>query len=97
MSLPKQLPLELLQTTWAQQLDPVISNPILKGRQITNQTINIGTNVINHKLGRKLQGWFITSINGYAQLFDTQATNQTPQLTLNITSNADALVSLWVY
>jgi hypothetical protein len=86
-----------MQTAWAQELDPILTNPILKGRQISNQVIKTGLNVINHKLQRKLQGWFITGINGFALIYDTQASNQTPQLTLNLTSDADVTVSLWVY
>jgi len=97
MSLPKQLPLALMQTQWATQLDPVINNPLVNGRLVSNIQLSNGTTVINHKLGRKLIGWFITGIDGAATVYDNQATNQTPQLTLSLTSNAAVTASLWVF
>lgn len=95
--LPQQLPLEQLQPKWAAILNPVIANPITSGLQLDNIELTIGNNVINHKLGRKLQGYMIVRKNGQAGIFDTQGSNQMPQLTLNLTSDADVLVSLWVY
>lgn len=94
--LPKQLPWTQAQHTWATQIDPVISSPIVQG-QLINATLINGTTIVNHKLGRKLQGWFIVGINSAATVFDNQATNQTPQLTLSLTSNAAATVALWVF
>lgn len=95
--LPQGLNLSQTQNTWATQLDPIIINPLVQGQLLQNVAINSGTNVINHKLGRKLQGWFIVGINGAAQVYDTQASNQMPQLTLNLTSDAAITCSLWVF
>lgn len=96
MALPKQLSWDMAQTQWAQQLDPVVSNPLVQGRLLTTSLVN-GTTIVNHKLGRKLQGWFIVGINGIASIYDNQATNQTPQLTLSLTSNAAVSCSIWVF
>lgn len=95
--LPQGLNLSQTQNTWATQLDPIIINPLVKGQLLTEVSLISGANVVNHKLGRKLQGWFIVGINGAAQIYDTQASNQMPQLTLNLTSNAAVLVNLWVF
>ena len=71
-----------MQTTWAQQLDPLIASPLTNGQLLTTIALGSGTTVVNHKLGRKLVGWMIVGINGAATVYDKQATNQMPQLTL---------------
>lgn len=96
-SLPQGLPLEQTTRTWATKLDPVLSNAILKGQQLDGVALISGTTVVNHRLGRKLQGWMIVGINGAASIYDTQASNQTPDLTLSLVSNAAVTVSLWVF
>lgn len=95
--LPQMLPWETAQTQWAQQLNPLISGLLSQGLLLQNQPLVTGVNAVNHKLGRKLVGWFVVGINGAAQIYDNQATNQTPQLTLSLTSDADVLVNLWVF
>lgn len=95
--LPQGLNLPQMQNTWATQIDPIIINPLVQGQLLQNLPLLVGTNAINHKLGRRLQGWFIVGINGIAEIYDTQASNQMPQLTLNLTSDANVSVSLWVF
>lgn len=95
--LPQGLNLAQTTNTWATQLDPVISNPILQGRLIPNVTLINGTTVVDHKLARKLIGWFVVGINATATIHDNQASNQTPQLTLSLTSNAACICALWVF
>lgn len=96
-TLPQQLTLSQLQNRWATILDPVVKSPIVNGSQLSNIKLTTGNNVVNHKLGRKLQGWIVVGIDAVSSLYDTQATNQTPQLTLNLVASADVTVSLWVY
>lgn len=95
--LPQKLDLPKMQTTWAQQLDPVISNLLVQGQMLTGIALINGTTIVNHKLGRKLTGWFIVGINGAATVYDNQAANQMQDLTLSLTSNAAATVNLWVF
>ena len=95
--LPQKLDLAKMQTTWAQQLNPVIYNELLQGQLLTNISLINGNNVVNHKLGRKLIGWFIVGINAPATIYDTQSTNQSPQLTLDLVSSADCLCNMWVF
>jgi hypothetical protein len=56
-----------------------------------------GTTVVNHLLGRKLIGWRIIGINGAATIYDQQASNQTPALTLVLVSNAAVIANLEVF
>jgi hypothetical protein len=95
--LAQRLTLTQMQQQWASQLNPVLSNELLQGQLLQNQALNNGVTVINHKLGRPLVGWFIVGINAAATVYDSQATNQTPALTLVLNSNAAATVNLWVF
>jgi hypothetical protein len=97
MSLPQKLPLDLLQTKWAQELDPVLKFPPVKGVLLKSIALTTGTNVVNHRLSRNLQGWVITRIKSAATIYDQQDSNQTPALTLILVSSADAVIDLWVY
>lgn len=89
----------MMQNSWASQLDPLISNPV-------NQTLILkkvsllsasNPNVVNHLLGRNLQGWFIVRSRAQATIWDTQDTNQSPQLTLNLKTSADVTVDIAVF
>ena len=89
--------LNLIQTKWKSVIDPMLANPMLYGRLVSGINLIVGANKINHLLGRNLIGWFIVGINGVANIYDTQASNQTPDLTLNLTSDAAVKVNLWVF
>lgn len=95
--LAQKLPLDQMQTKWAAAINPVLSNALIDGQLLEGIKLVNGVTVINHGLGRKLQGWFIVGINAAATVFDNQATNQMPQLTLSLTSNAACTVSLWCF
>lgn len=97
MALAQNLTLPLMQTSWASQLNPLISNPLNSISILKNVSLINGTNSINHLLGEKLQGWFIVGINGAASVYDTQATNLTPQLTLILISNAAVMANIAVF
>lgn len=95
--LPQKLPLDLMQTKWAQELNPIIANPLLQNNILPNISLVSGVNVINHKLGRKLIGWQPSRIRASATFFDQQDTNQTPELTLVLVSSAPVVIDLVVF
>lgn len=95
--LAQQLPLDQMQNKWAAQLDPVIKNPTNNSSILKNVSLVSGTNVVNHKLGRPLQGWNPTRIRASATFYDMQDTNQTPQLTLVLVSSATVIIDLEVF
>lgn len=95
--LPRKLNWNQAETIWASEIEPIISNPIMQGIALKDISLITGTNVINHKLGRSLLGWFITRIKADSLIHDSQDTNQTPQLTLTLVSSAPTTISLWVY
>lgn len=84
----------LLETNWASQLNPLLSNPLLGGFQLSNIGLNNGVTMINHLLQRKMQGWFIIDQDGAASIYRSQPFNST---TLTLTSNAAVTVNLWVF
>lgn len=97
MKLPQGLTLSLMQTRWAAILNPLLGNPSLNSVILGNVSLNNGTTVVNHLLGRKLTGWRIIRINAAATIYDQQASNQMPESTLVLVSNAVATVSLEVF
>lgn len=95
-NLPQKLPLDQMQTRWASQLNPVLANLLIQGQLLTNQSLINGDTVVNHKLGRTPQGWFIIAPNAAAAVFQT-AYQPNPTLTLILTSNAAVTCDIWVF
>lgn len=89
--------LNQVQQNVATALLPLESNPLAQGQILESQSLGIGDNTIYHNLGRTLRGWFITSINGAATIYDKQSTNTTPQVTLVLNSSAAVTVNLYVF
>jgi hypothetical protein len=89
--------LTLLQSNWASLLDPLLDQLITKGQILENIQLANGANTINHKLGRKLLGWFIVRQRALASIYDTQDTNPTPAVTLRLTSDASVKVDIFVF
>lgn len=96
-SLAPKLPWELANPKWAARLNPLLANPLVNGRILSGVTLGTGANVINHGLGRKLQGYLVV-LNGAAETFyDDQASNQRPDITLILNSSGPTIVSLYVF
>lgn len=83
-----------MQTSWAQELNPIIANRLVQGQQLNNIKLTNGVTVVNHLLGRKMQGWTLADVDGAATIYRSQPLNN---LTLTLTSNAAVTVSLWVW
>jgi hypothetical protein len=98
MGLPIQqtniLPLSLMQNTWAAQLNPVLSNPTTNPGILTGIILVSGVNVINHKLGRLMQGWKVTDINAAITLYRSAPFNSS---TLTLTASGAATINLEVF
>lgn len=86
-----------MQTQWAQQLNPIIANPLVNGIILQSITLKAGSNTINHLLGQKLQGWYLIRKRASAEIYDTQDNNPTPQLTLLLTSDSPVVVDIAVF
>lgn len=89
---------ELMQSAWSTALNPLLRNAALQSLILPNIQLVIGPNVINHKLGRKLQGWKIVRKRGPAtDIYDQQDNNASPALTLALNSNAIVNVDIEVF
>lgn len=86
-----------LQQNLSQALNPVIQNPVISGNILVQQKLISGFNVINHGLGRKLQGWFLVRKRGSSDIYDTQDLNQSPAATLQLQSSAVVSVDIYVF
>ncbi len=95
--LSSNLPWELANNKWAASLNPVIANPLMGGRILNGLVLISGTNVINHGLQRKLQGYIVILKSANVTIYDGQLTNQKPELTLILTASGAATVSLFVF
>lgn len=94
MQLPIKLSLDLLQTKWKSILDPFLAKPTNSMNVLSNVNLLAGNNVINHLLGRKMQGWEILDIDGAATIYRSAPLNAT---TLTLNSSAGVTVSLGVF
>ena len=102
MSLPKFFKLkgadsDQVQDNLVRTLNPLFDTPILGGIVLTNISLASGANTINHKLGKKLSGWLIVRQRASASIYDTQDTNQTPELTLKLNSSAAVVVDIYCF
>jgi hypothetical protein len=86
-----------LQQNIKQAVEPVLNNPLVNGQVLFNLNLKLGTNVINHGLGRSLQGWVIVGQGSAASFYDQQAKNSTKNLTLLLVASADVTINLYVF
>jgi hypothetical protein len=95
--LPQKLPLDQMQTKWAAEIDPVLKNPATNPILLQGVVLAAGTNLVDHRLGKKLIGWQIVRIRAAATIYDTQDTNPHPDRTLRLVSSAPVTVDLLVF
>jgi len=96
-NLPQQLNLDMMQNRWASILNPIVSNPVNNSLILKDVQLEVGANVIDHKLGRPLKGWSIVRKRASADIYDNQDFNQMPQLTLYLVSDAVVTIDLEVF
>jgi hypothetical protein len=92
--LPQKLSLDMLQTRWASQLNPLLANPLNNMSTLKDIKLTTGVNVINTLLGRMQQGWVIVDKQGPADVYRSAPFND---LTLTLTSSANVTISIGVY
>jgi len=101
MSLPiyktEDTSLTLMQTSWAGQLNPIISLPQNSGILLKQISLKTGDNTIDHKLGRNLQGWQLVRVRAAATIYDKQDSNQLQSRTLVLNSSTPVVVDIFVF
>ena len=96
-NLSSQLPWELAQNKWAGVLNPLLANPLVNGRLLDPVTVISGANTINHGLQRKLIGYVVVLNSAAVTFYDSQTTNQRPELTLILNASGAATITLYVF
>lgn len=84
-----------MQTKWASSLNPVLINPLVNGLLISGVSLKSSApTVVNHTLGRQMQGWVLADQTADAVVWRSAPLNN---LTLTLSTSADTSVSLWVF
>lgn len=95
-SLPLNMMWEKAQTLWASILNPIVSNPINSAQILSQVQLINGTTIVQHKLGRTLQGWWIMSPQGSCNVYQP-STAPNNSMTLTLVSNAAVVVNIAVF
>jgi len=96
MGLPLNLPLSTMQTRWKSDLDPLLANPLNGISILKDVSLVSGKNTVNHLLGRTMQGWFLTDVQGVATIYHP-STSPFNALTLTLVSSAAVVCSIGVF
>ena len=83
-----------LQSNIVTPLNDLLKNEIVNNNLLKDIPLVIGTNKINHLLGRELIGWIITRKRSPANIYDSQDANKNPEVTLNLVSDAVVKVDI---
>lgn len=96
-NLSPSLPWALANPKWAASLNPVLSNPLVDGLLLQNIPVVVGANVLNHRLQRRLRGYFVVMNSAAVTFYDSQDSNQMPDLTLILNASGPSTISLFVF
>lgn len=87
----------MLQTSWSSAINPLLANPLSSMVILKDVVLATGSNTINHRLNRVLQGWMVIRQNAVANLYDDQDQNPLQNKTLILVTDADVTVNLIVF
>lgn len=94
MQLPLLSDFAGLVTRWKSILDPVLKNPLNSVSILPSVDLVSGTTIINHRLGKMQQGWFILDVDASAIIYRSQPFNDK---TLTLVSSAAVTVNIGVF
>lgn len=86
----------LMQRNWKSKLDPVITNPQLSGKTLTNVQLVQGSNVVAHNLGSIPTGWKQLDIQGPATVY-RDATAPFNKTNITLIASAGVVISFEVF
>lgn len=84
----------MMQSRWSTLINPILNQPLNAGNILTGIDLISGVTVVNHLLGRQMQGWFIVDQDAVASIYRSAAMND---LTLTLTSSAAVTVNIFVF
>ena len=89
-----KLPYDQMLSQWSAELNPIIENPLSNTVILPNIILQVGVNVINHRLGRTQQGWFLVDKQAFGDVYRTASFNDK---TLTLTATTPMTISLGVF
>lgn len=93
----EDLSLQLLQSSWAKSINPLLNSPLAKPVLLQSVVLTTGKNTINHKLGINLTGWQVIRQRGLCSIYDLQDANLLPSKTLVLMASSGVTVDLLVF
>lgn len=96
-NLSPNLAWSLANPKWAATLNPLLANLLVQGHVLDGVALASGATTVNHGLGRDLVGYLVILKNANVTIWDSQSTNQRPNLTLILNSSGTVTVSLYVF
>ena len=91
-TLPRSVGSRLSQDAIARTIDGKFFDDIFNGIHVEVDLVS-GTNVVNHKLGRKPSGYIVTKVDAALIIFDTASDTDT----ITITADAAATAIIWFF
>lgn len=89
--------LSQIQDNLSDAINPLLRLPLSDSNFLEDIDLVVGSNKINHGLGRELLGWLVVRRDTDDSIYDTQVSNPTPQLTLVLVSSGSVTVSMVVF
>lgn len=89
--------LDQIQDNVENALAPIFSKEIVNGILLTDIRLIVGTNKIDHGLGRDLRGWIIVGRNSAGTVYDLQAANKLKSTLLVLQSDSFMTINLWCF
>lgn len=90
--------LQKFQENVRSSVDSIVACPIIDGVLLEKVELKSATTTyINHKLGRKPQGWLIVRQRGNSIIWDLQDNNKNKTSTLALACSADVIVDVWIF
>lgn len=87
-----------MQEYTQQALTPLINSLIVDGVILKDVALLTGqVNQVSHKLGRNLVGYVVVGKDANANIWDEQGTNKLKNITLNLLTDVNCTVNLWVF
>jgi len=90
--------LSQMQSKVKAAFDNINANLFLSGSILAGVSLTSGSNVVNHKLGRRISGYIVVS-SSVASTFNDNISlgSDALQSSVTITASASTTVSLWVF
>lgn len=86
-----------IQNNIISNLNQIIRDPKTNGVYLNEVALVTGDNIINHTLGRDLQGWILVRVRSLATICDHQDINPNPSKTLILEASTNVVVDLFVF